>query len=148
MRKVTSVSLDESSILILCSHEWLPTQFVLQCDQWFHYGWIFFFSSFITFRTNVWMSIIPSPCSFFFALHLEWCINLITNKKSNEICIFANICIFLLYLVCGSNFLQLSSTFCRNAQKKKREQKLTEKNLNADRQFFKFVIRILWCYFV
>ena len=90
--------------------------------------WVnFFLSSFITFRTNVWMSIIPSPCSFFFALHLEWCINLITNKKSNEICIFANICIFLLYLVCGSNFLQLSSTFCRNAQKKKRAKANREK---------------------
>ena len=24
-----------------------------------------------------------------------------------------------LYLVCGSNFLQLGSTFCRNAQKKR-----------------------------
>ena len=90
--------------------------------------WVnFFLSLFIAFRTNVWMSIIPSPCSFFFALHLEWCINLITNKKSNEICIFANICIFLLYLVCGSNFLQLSSTFCRNAQKKKRAKANREK---------------------
>ena len=46
-----------------------------------------------------------------------------------------------LYLVCGSNFLQLGSTFCRNAQKKK-EKKLTGKNLNVDRLFFKDVIRI------
>ena len=45
-----------------------------------------------------------------------------------------------LYLVCGSNFLQLGSTVCRNAQK--RGQKLTEKYLNVDRQFFKDVIRI------
>ena len=46
-----------------------------------------------------------------------------------------------LYLVCGSNFLQLGSTFCQNAQKK-RGQKLTGKNLNVDRQFFKDVIHI------
>ena len=63
------------------------------------------------------MSIIPSPCSFFFALHLEWSLNLSTDKKSNAICIFANLC--STYLVCGSNFLQLVCTFCRNAQKRK-----------------------------
>ena len=45
-----------------------------------------------------------------------------------------------LYLVCGSNFLQRGSTFRENAQK--RGQKLTEKNLNVDRQFFKDVARI------
>ena len=47
-----------------------------------------------------------------------------------------------LYLVCGSNFLQLGSTFCRNLQKK-RGQKLTGKNLNIDRQLFQGVIRIV-----
>ena len=47
-----------------------------------------------------------------------------------------------LYLVCGSNFLQLGSTFCRNVQKK-RGQKLTGKNLNIDRQLFQGVIRIV-----
>ena len=45
-----------------------------------------------------------------------------------------------LYLVCGSDFFKLGSTFCRNAQK--RGQKQTGKNLNVDRQFFKNVISI------
>ena len=47
-----------------------------------------------------------------------------------------------LYLVCGSNFLQLGSgsIFCQNARKI--GQKLTGKKLNVDRQFFKDVIRI------
>ena len=31
-----------------------------------------FLSLFITFRANVWISNIPSPCSFLFALHLGW----------------------------------------------------------------------------
>ena len=41
---------------------------------------------------------------------------------------------------CGSNFLQLGSTFYRIAQK--RGQKLTGKNLNVDRQLFKDLIVI------
>ena len=52
----------------------------------------FFLSLFITFRTNVRMSMVPSPCSFFFALHLKWSLNLSTDKKSNAVCIFANLC--------------------------------------------------------
>ena len=52
----------------------------------------FFLLLLITFGTNVPMSIIPSPCSLFFALHLEWSLNLSTDKKWNAICIFANLC--------------------------------------------------------
>ena len=93
MRNVASVSSDESSILILCLLlTWMITDtFVLQCDQWFH-DVNCFLSLFITFRTNVQMSIISSPCSFFFALHLEWSLNLSTDKISNAICIFSNLC--------------------------------------------------------
>ena len=36
MRNVPSVCSDKSSVLILCSLEWLPMQFVLKCDQWFY----------------------------------------------------------------------------------------------------------------
>ena len=92
MRNVASVSSDESSILILCSLELPSMQFVLQCDQWFHDGLIFFLSLFITFRTNVRMGIIPYTCLLFFALHLEWPLNFSTDKKSNAICIFVNLC--------------------------------------------------------
>ena len=84
------------------------------------------------------MSIIPSPCSFFFALHLEWSLNLSTDKNQMQF-VYLRTCVPL-YLVCGSDFLQVGSTFCRNAQKT--GQKLTGKNFNVDRQFFKDVIRI------
>ena len=40
-----------------------------------------------------------------------------------------------LCLVCGSNCLQVGSTFCRNAQKKRA--KANQEKLNVDRQFFK-----------
>ena len=51
----------------------------------------FFLSLFITFRTNVWMSVIPSPCWFLFALHLKWSLNISIDQKSNAICIFENL---------------------------------------------------------
>ena len=66
----------------------------------FMMSYFFFLSLFITFRTNVRMSIIPSPCSFLFSLHLEWSLNISTDKKSNVICIFGNLCstLFSLWL--------------------------------------------------
>ena len=92
MGNVASASSDESSILILCSLEWSPTQFVLQCDQWFHDGLIFFFHySLLSERTFGW-ALSPPPCSFSFVFHLEWSVNLSTDKNSNSICIFANLC--------------------------------------------------------
>ena len=38
------------------------------------------------------MSIIPSPCSFLYAFHLQWSLNISTDKKSNAVCTFANLC--------------------------------------------------------
>ena len=131
MRNVASVSSDESSFLILCSREWSPTQFVLQCDQWFHDGLIFFFR----------MSIIPSPCSFFFSVHLEWSFDLSADKKRNAICIFANLCstlFSLLFKFSSAWFYFLSKC------KKKRGQKLTGKNVNVNIQIFRDVIRIFY----
>ena len=52
----------------------------------------FFLSLCITFRVNVWISIIPYPCSFFFALRLEWSLNISFDKKPNAISISANLC--------------------------------------------------------
>ena len=128
MRNVASVSSDESSNLIVCSLEWSPTQFVLQYDQWFHDALIFF-SLFITFRTNVRTSIIPSPCSFSFTLHLEWYLNLSTDKKSIAICIFSNFCstLFSLWFTFSSAWFYFLSK-CT----KKKEQTVTGKNLNVD----------------
>ena len=92
MRNVASVSSDESSILILFSREWSPAAVCSAMRSLISWWVNFFLSLFITFRTNVRMSIIPSPCSFFFALHLEWSLNLSTDKISNAICIFSNLC--------------------------------------------------------
>ena len=94
---------------------WMTTDAVFSTIQLMISWWVnFFLSLFITFKANVRMSIIPSLCSFFLAVHLEWCLNLSTDTKSVAICIFANLCVPL-YLVGGSNFLQLGSTFCQNA---------------------------------
>ena len=144
MRNVSSVSLDESSILILCSFEWSWTQFVLQCNQWFH-NRLIFFSLFITFRKNIPMRIIPSPCLFFFALHLEWFLNSSTDKKSSVICIIAKLpstlfSLWFKFLLAWSYFL-LKRT-------QKRGQKVAGKNLNVYRQFFKDIIRVFLYYSV
>ena len=58
----------------------------------------FFLSLSITFKTNAQINIIPSPCSIFFALRLKWCLNLSTDKKSDAVCIFANLCFTLFSL--------------------------------------------------
>ena len=43
MRNMAAESSDEFLILIICTLEWSRTQFVQQCDQWFHDGLKFFF---------------------------------------------------------------------------------------------------------
>ena len=64
------------------------------------------------------MSITPSHGRICFALDLQWSLNGSIEKKSNAICIFANL---FFALVCGSDFLQLGSAFCRNAQKEEKK---------------------------
>ena len=53
-----------------------------------------------------------SPHVRFFGLHLERSLNTSVDKESNAFCIFASLRVY------GSNFLQLGSIFCWNAQKK------------------------------
>ena len=98
-----------------------------------------FLSSFITFRTNIRMSIIYlSPCSFLFALHLDWSFNTSVDKKikcSFYICkiVFH----FSLWLKLSIFFsLVLFSLKINNRSRKK----LTGKKLNVHRQFFKDVL--------
>ena len=98
----------------------------LQCDQCFHNDLIFFLSFFITFRTNVRMSITPFPCSIFFALYLEWSLNLSTDKKSNTICIFEN----LRYTLFGLWFKFSSAWFCFLS-------KCTQERAKANQEKFK-----------
>ena len=145
MRNVAAVSSDESTILILCKLEWSSTAFALQCDQRLYDGLIFCLSLFITFRAIVRMSIIPYPCWFLFALHLEWSLNISTDQKSNTICIFANLCstLFSLWFKFSSAWLYFLSK-CTKVRRKK----VTGKNLNVDEQFFKDVIRIFWSFSV
>ena len=72
---------------------WMITNAVCSAVRSVISWWVnFFLSLFITFRTHVRMSIIPSPCSFLFALQLEWSLYLSTDKKSDAICIFAKLC--------------------------------------------------------
>ena len=100
-----------------------------------------FLSLFINFKTNIRMSIIPSPCTFFFSVHLEWSFDLSADKKRNAICIFANLCstlFSLLFKFSSAWFYFLSKC------KKKRGQKLTGKNVNVNIQIFRDVIRIFY----
>ena len=61
---------------------WIITDAVCSAMQSMISWWVsFFLSLFITFITNVRMSIIPSPYLFFFALRLEWSLNLNTDGK-------------------------------------------------------------------
>ena len=127
MRNLATVSSVEPTILIFCTFEWSSTQFVLQWDQWIQDG-LFFLLLFITFRTYVWMSIIPYPCSFFVALHLEWSLNISIYKKSNAICIFANLCSTLFSL--WFKFSWVWFYFLLKC-KKEREKRLNGKNWNV-----------------
>ena len=126
MRNKASVSSDEASVLILCSH-WMIADAVCSAMPSLISWWVnFFLTLFITFRTNVQMSIIPSPCWFFFALHLQWSLNLSTGKKSNAICIFASLCstLFSLWFKFSLAWFYFLS-------------KCTEKRAKADREKLK-----------
>ena len=123
---------------------WMITATVCSTVRSMISWWVnFFLSLLITFRTNVRMSIIPSPCSFFFALHLQWSINLSTDKKSNAVCIFANLCSTLFSL-----WFKFSSAWFYFLSKCTKKRTRTGEYLNVDRQFFKDVIYIFWCYSV
>ena len=98
MKNLAAVSSDESKILILCTLEWLPTQFVLQCNQWFREALDFFFHYSILLEPNFGWVLSPFLCSFLFALHLYYSLDTGVDKKSNAVCLFANFCSTL---VCG-----------------------------------------------
>ena len=97
-----------------------------------------FLSSFITFRTNIRMSIIYlSPCSFLFALHLDWSFNTSVDKKIK--CSFY-ICKIVFHF---SLWLKLSIFFSLvlfSLELHNRSGKKLIGNLNVNRQFFKDVL--------
>ena len=95
-----------------------------------------FLPSFITFRTNIRMSIIYlSSCSFLFALHLDWSFNTSVAKKIK--CSFY-ICKIVFHF---SLWLKLSTFFSMVLDflemHNRCGKKLTGKKLNVDRKFFK-----------
>ena len=97
-----------------------------------------FLSLFITFRTNIQMSIIYlSPCSFLFALHLDWSLNTSVDKKiKRSFCICEIVFYFSLWLKLSIFFsLVLFSLELHNRSGKK-----LIGNLNVNRQFFKDVL--------
>ena len=111
MRNVASVSSDESSIFDsfltwmiidqVCSAAW-------SMISW----WVkFFLLSFITFRKNVQMSIIPSPCSFSFA---HWLLFLFLIK---QFAYFEKLIRFrwqaLIAYKKGENLKMLTEIFCQ-----------------------------------
>ena len=123
---------------------WMITATVCSTVQSMISWWVnFFLSLLITFRANVRMSGIPSPYSFFFTLHTEWSLHLSTDKKSNTICIFANLCSTLFSL-----WFKFSSAWFYFLSKCTKKRTRTGEYLNVDRQFFKDVIYIFWCYSV
>ena len=71
------------------------------------------------------MSIILSLYSPFVALHLQWSLNLSTDKKSNAVCIFANLCstLFSLWFKFSSAWFY----FLSKCTKKKRAKANREK---------------------
>ena len=125
-------------------HTWV-TQFVLQCDQWFHDGLIFFFHYLLLLERTFGWALSPPPSSAMFVLYLEWSLNISTDKKSNAICIIASLCSTLFRL--RFKFSWAWFYFLLKCTKE-RGIKLTGKNLNVDRQFLKDVTHILWCYSV
>ena len=95
-----------------------------------------FLSLFITFRTNIRMSIMfLSPCSFLFALHLDWSFNTSVDKKMKCIfCICEIVFHFNLWLKVSIFFTWVLFFLEMHNRCVK---KLTGKKLNVDRQFFK-----------
>ena len=85
------------------------------------------------------------PRLFLFALYLEWSLNTIVDKKSNAVCIFANICS---NLVCGSSLCIFFSLILYFVKIYKRRGKRLNWEKNVGRQFFKYVIWIFWCFSV
>ena len=117
--------------LILYTLEWSPTQFVLQCDHFITSE--IFFSLFVIFRTNIRMSIIYlSPCSFLFALHLDWSLNTSVDKKiKRSFCICEIVFYFSLWLKL-SIFFSLILFFLEMLNRSWK--KLIGKKLNVDRK--------------
>ena len=103
------------------------------------WGGKIFLSLFITLRTNIRMSIIYlSPCSFLFALHLDWSFNTSIDKKIKYSFYICKIVFHSSLWLKLSIFFGLVLFFLE--MHKRCWKKLTRKNTNVNRQFFKYVL--------
>ena len=122
--------------LILYTLEWSPTQFALQCDQWFHDGLKYFLRYLLLLeRTFI---ICLSPCSFLFALHLDWFLNTKFDKKIKWSFYICKIVFYISLLLKLSIFFSL--VLFSLEMHKRSVKKLTGKKLYVDRWFFKDVL--------
>ena len=100
---------------------------------------IFLFSLFITFRTNIWMSIIYLfPSSLLFALHLDWSFKTSVDKKIKCSFYICEIVFHLSLRLKLSIFFSLILFFLE--MHNRCGKKLNGKKVNVDRQFFKDVL--------
>ena len=138
MTHLVTVGSDESTTLILWTFEWSPTQFVLQCDQWFHNGLKCLFHYLLLLEQKFGWVLYPSPFPFMFALHLDWSLNASVNEK-----IKCSLDIFELVFHFGlwhklNIFFSLVLLFLEMHNRSVK--RLTGKKLSVDKQFFEDII--------
>ena len=137
MRYLASVSLNESTILFLCTLEWSLTQVFY--NYGFHDGLklSFHYCCFQEKRADKYYF---PPHVFLLAFHLEWSFNTSVDKKSSAVSIFCELVVHF------SLWFQLSIFFSlvifSVGIHKRRGRKLSSKKLNLVRQVFKDVIWI------
>ena len=95
---------------MICSLEWSQTQFLLQCNQLFHDGLIFFFHYLLLLERMFGWALFP-PHVRFSLLYLEWSLNLSTDKKPNAVCLFANLGCSYSEVFLRKCFLKICSNF-------------------------------------
>ena len=141
MRKLSAVNSDEPTILIFCTLEWSPTQFVLPCCQWLHDGLKIFFQYLLLLEQKFGWAFPPSPCLFLYVLQLEWSLNTSFDKKNQMH--------YELVFHFNKWFKFSSAKFCFLTKYTKEKKKdWPGKKLNVDRQFFNEVICIFLWHFV
>ena len=141
MTNLAAVSSDESTILILCTLKSSPTQFFLQCDQWFHDGLKILFQYLLLLERTFEWALYPYPRSLLFALHLDWSLNTSVDKKIKYSLYICELVFHFSLCLKISIFLSLVlfSLEMHNRSRKK---------LSLDKQSFEDVIWNFWCYYV
>ena len=146
MTNLAAVTSDESTIFVLCTNEWPPRQFVLQYYQWFHDGFKFFFHCLLLLEQTIGLELYSSPCSFLFAVHLDWSLNTSADKKV-KCSLYISELVFHFRLRLKLNIFFSLVPFSLEMHNKSGK-KLTGKKLSVDKQFLEDVTWNFWCYSV